>query len=163
MKQTVLVLGLVFALCLATVPAQGADPGWNLRVFAAGFDPDLDVVVPAQNPDEVRVKADSDLGYGASLEYQFSHLLGVELGFFQASPAIMLISVVLPVPLGARIPREWPSSTEKETRSRMTLCCVPVQKDLETFSNASMPAPMIAIASSRDARPSFSRGFLRTI
>ena len=96
MKQTVLVLGLVFALCLATVPAQGADPGWNLRVFAAGFDPDLDVVVPAENPDEVRVKADSDLGYGASLEYQFSHLLGVELGFFQASPAIMLIAEDIP-------------------------------------------------------------------
>lgn len=96
MKQTLSVFGLIFLLCLATVPAQAADPGWNLRVFAAGFDPDLDVVVPAQNPDEVRVKAESDLGYGASLEYQFSHLLGVELGFFQASPAIELIAEDIP-------------------------------------------------------------------
>ena len=48
------------------------------------------MVVPAVNPDEVRITADSDLGFGASLEYQFSDLLGVELGYMQASPAIVL-------------------------------------------------------------------------
>ena len=50
----------------------------------------------------------------------------------------MLISVVLPVPLGARIPRDDPTSTRNEARSRMTLRCVPVQKDLETLVNSSI-------------------------
>src|SRR6056297_4329478 len=61
-----------------------------------------------------------------------------------SSPAIMLISVVLPVPLGARIPSDWPSSTRNDTRSRITLRCVPVQKDLLTLSNSSIQvAPML--------------------
>ena len=53
-------------------------------------------------------------------------------------PAIMLMIVVLPVPFLARMPRELPSSTRKEARSRMTLRDLPVQKDLLTFSNAIM-------------------------
>jgi len=54
------------------------------------------VVVPAENPEEVRVTADSDLGFGASLEYQFSGLLGVELGVMKASPAIVLTAADIP-------------------------------------------------------------------
>jgi len=42
-------------------------------------------------------------------------------------PAIMLMIVVLPVPFGARMPSELPSSTLKVARSRITLRCVPVQ------------------------------------
>ena len=90
MKRALIVFGFL-ALCGSlTVPASAADTGWHLRAFAAGFDPDLDVMVPAENPDEIRVLAESDLGYGASLEYQFSNLLGVELGVMQASPVIVL-------------------------------------------------------------------------
>ena len=74
----------------AAVPAAASEPGWTIRVFAAGFDPDLDVMVPSENPDEIRVTADSDLGFGASLEYQFNDLLGLELGYMLASPAIEL-------------------------------------------------------------------------
>jgi len=90
MKRALIVLG-VFALCGSlAVPAAAGEQGWHLRVFAAGWDPDLDVTVPAENPDEVRIIAESDLGFGASLEYQFSDLFGLELGVMQASPAIEL-------------------------------------------------------------------------
>jgi opacity protein-like surface antigen len=90
MKRTLICL-TVIALCGSlTAPATAADTGWHLRVFAAGFDPDLDVMVPSENPEEVRVTADSDLGFGASLEYQFSNLLGLELGYMQASPTVEL-------------------------------------------------------------------------
>jgi len=90
MKRTTVLLATI-AVCIAmTAPASAGETGWHLRVFAAGFDPDLDVMVPAENPELVRVTADSDLGFGASLEYQFSNLLGLELGFMQASPTIEL-------------------------------------------------------------------------
>ena len=90
MKRAMIIFG-VLALCGSlTVPASSADTGWHLRAFAAGFDPDLDVTVPAENPEEIRVLAESDLGFGASLEYQFSNLLGVELGVMRASPVVEL-------------------------------------------------------------------------
>jgi outer membrane protein W len=92
-----LILVTVIALCgVFAAPASASDPGWTIRVFAAGFDPDLDVVVPSENPDEIRVTADSDLGFGASLEYQFNNLLGLELGYMQASPAIVLTAEDVP-------------------------------------------------------------------
>ncbi len=53
-----------------------------------------------------------------------------------SSPAIMLTTVVLPVPFGARMPSEVPSSTRNVALSRMTLRCVPVQKDLLTSRNS---------------------------
>jgi outer membrane protein W len=96
MKRTTVLLATI-ALCAAmTGPASAGEAGWHLRVFAAGFDPDLDVVVPAENPDEVRITSDSDLGFGASLEYQFSGLLGLELGVMKASPAIVLSAEDIP-------------------------------------------------------------------
>jgi outer membrane protein W len=96
MKRALIIFGIL-ALCGSlTVPASAADKGWHLRVFAAGFDPDLDVLVPAENPEEIRVTADSDLGFGGSLEYQFSNLLGLELGYMQASPAIVLSADDIP-------------------------------------------------------------------
>src|SRR5690606_4344942 len=61
-----------------------------------------------------------------------------------SSPAIMLMIVVLPVPLGARMPSEFPSSTRNEARSRITLRVLPVQKDLLTFSNSSIRWPWAA-------------------
>lgn len=90
MRRTWIIVAVIALFSTLTLPATAADTGWHLRVFAAGFDPDLDVMVPAENPDEVRVTADSDLGYGASLEYQFSRLLGLELGVMQASPVVEL-------------------------------------------------------------------------
>lgn len=96
MKQKIFILGVIIAVSLAALPAQAADQGWSIRVFAAGFDPDLDVVVPAENPDEVLVNADSDLGFGASLEYQFNTLLGLELGYMRARPAIVLSAEDIP-------------------------------------------------------------------
>ena len=96
MKRVLVLLG-IFALCLTLTPSVGAaEKGWKIRVFAAGFDPDLDVMVPAENPEEIRVTADSDLGFGASLEYQFSGLLGLELGYMQASPVIKLSADDIP-------------------------------------------------------------------
>ena len=96
MKRT-MILFAVLALCMTlTAPADAAEKGWHLRVYAAGFDPDLDVMLPAENPDEIRVIADSDLGFGASLEYQFNGLLGLELGLMKASPAIVLSAEDIP-------------------------------------------------------------------
>ncbi len=90
MKRTLILFAVIGMIGILATPAAAADSGWHLRVFAAGFDPDLDVMVPAENPEEIRVTADSDLGFGASLEYQFSGLLGLELGVMKASPAIVL-------------------------------------------------------------------------
>lgn len=96
MKRTTVFLAVV-ALCAGiSSPVSAGEPGWHLRVFAAGHDTNLDVVVPAENPDEVRITSDSDLGFGASLEYQFSNLLGLELGYMQASPTIKVIAEDVP-------------------------------------------------------------------
>ena len=96
MKRALVFLAVAGIIGIVAAPAEAADSGWHLRVFAAGFDPDLDVVVPAENPEEIRVTADSDLGFGASLEYQFSGLLGLELGVMKASPAIVLTAEDVP-------------------------------------------------------------------
>jgi outer membrane protein W len=96
MKRTRILLAVAGMIGALATPAAAADSGWHLRVFAAGFDPDLDVIVPAENPDEVRVRADSDLGFGVSLEYQFNNLLGLEAGFMKASPAIELSAEDIP-------------------------------------------------------------------
>ena len=90
MKKALVFVTVIVMCGLCAAPVAAADPGWTIRVFAAGFDPDLDVVVPSENPDEIRVTADSDLGFGASLEYRFNGLVGVELGYMQASPAVVL-------------------------------------------------------------------------
>ncbi len=61
----------------------------------------------------------------------------------------MLMTVVLPVPFGARMPSELPNSTRNEARSRITLRCLPVQKDLLTLLNSSMlcaPAPLVCLS-----------------
>jgi opacity protein-like surface antigen len=88
MKRSLIIIA-VFVICGAlAAPAEAGEPGWHLRVFAAGFDPDLDEMVPAENPDEVRVQGATDLGFGASLEYQFSDRFGLEFGLFTASPDV---------------------------------------------------------------------------
>jgi hypothetical protein len=46
--------------------------------------------IPAGDPEEIRVTASSDFGFRASLEYQFTERLGLELGAFSASPEIEL-------------------------------------------------------------------------
>jgi opacity protein-like surface antigen len=96
MKRTAVFLATTALFCTLASPASAADSGWHLRVFAAGFDPDLDVMAPAENPDEVRVRAESDLGFGVSLEYQFNNLLGLEAGFMRANPAIELSAEDVP-------------------------------------------------------------------
>ena len=62
MRRTSMIVAVFVLVLTATMPASAAERGWHVRVFAAGFDPDLDVVVPSENPDEVRVTADSALG-----------------------------------------------------------------------------------------------------
>jgi outer membrane protein W len=96
MKRNLLYVAITVALLTLVTPTAAAESGWHLRVFAAGHDSDLDVVVPAENPDEVRIRSDSDLGFGASLEYQFTKVIGIELGYMQASPAIVLIAEDIP-------------------------------------------------------------------
>ncbi len=90
MKRTIVVLGLIAICGMFAAPAFAGESGWHLRVFAAGIDPNLNEVVPSENPDEVQVIGESDLGFGASLEYQFSDRIGVELGGVWASPEVEL-------------------------------------------------------------------------
>jgi outer membrane protein W len=71
-------------------PATATERGWHLRIFAAGFDPSLDETVPAENPEEVRITGDSDLGFGTSLEYQFSPHWGVEAGMMKGEPEVKI-------------------------------------------------------------------------
>lgn len=90
MKRTfVCVIAFALTWSLAT-PAAAADSGWHLRIFAAGFDPDLDETVPAEEPEEVQVTGGSDLGFGLSLEYQFSNRWGLEAGFMKAGPEVKI-------------------------------------------------------------------------
>jgi hypothetical protein len=82
------------AACLVAVamasPAAAVERPWHLRIFAAGFDGDLNETLPAENPDEVDVTSESALGFGASIEYQLSNFLGLEFGAFAASPDVVL-------------------------------------------------------------------------
>jgi len=90
MKRALIVLG-VFALCGSlAVPAAAGEQGWHLRVFAAGIDPDLDETIVNGDGDDIHVTSGTDLGVGASLEYQFTDLLGIELGGFSGSPEVEL-------------------------------------------------------------------------
>jgi opacity protein-like surface antigen len=88
MKRTCIFLAVVALCASVATPAAAADKGWHLRVFAAGFDPDLDVTVPAENPEFIDVTGESDLGFGASLEYRFSNRWGLEAGIMKASPNV---------------------------------------------------------------------------
>jgi outer membrane protein W len=90
MKRTLAVLGSVLLCGLLSIPASAGEPGWHLRAFAAGLDPSLDETVPAENPDEVQVIGQSDLGFGASLEYQFNNRFGLELAAIWGSPEVEL-------------------------------------------------------------------------
>jgi len=96
MKRTLVILAVATLCGTLATPATATDTGWHLRVFAAGFDPDLNVTVPAENPDFIDVTAESDLGFGVTLEYQFNNLLGLEAGFMKASPAIVLSAEDIP-------------------------------------------------------------------
>ena len=72
------------------VSATAADRGWNLRVFAAGLDPNFNQTIVNDDGDDIDVTGGTDLGFGASLEYQFTDLLGLEFGGFWGSPEIEL-------------------------------------------------------------------------
>jgi hypothetical protein len=96
MRRTTLLLGVI-ALCgCLAAPVEAADTGWRLRFFAAGFDPDLDTTVTNSDGDDIRVTADTDLGYGVSLEYRFSDLVGLELGVSAGDPDVELSAEVPP-------------------------------------------------------------------
>jgi outer membrane protein W len=90
MRRTLIIIGVVVICGALAAPASAGETGWRLRVFGAWMDPDLDETVPAGSPEEIRVTASSDFGFGASLEYQFTERLGFELGAFSASPEIEL-------------------------------------------------------------------------
>ena len=81
----------VLAVCgaLAT-PALADDGGWHLRVFAAGFDPDIGETIVNDDGDDVRVGGGSDLGFGAGLEYRFTDRIGVEVAIMQGAPEVSL-------------------------------------------------------------------------
>lgn len=75
-------------------PASAADNGWRLRVFAAGVDPNLNETVVNDDGQGIDVTSGTDLGFGASVEYQFAGVLGLELGAFWGSPKVELSAEV---------------------------------------------------------------------
>lgn len=94
MKQLLISLAAL-ALCGSlAAPASASDTGLVLRVFAAGVDPDLNETVVNDDGDDIDVTAGTDLGFGASLEYQFAGVLGLELGAFWGSPKVELSAEV---------------------------------------------------------------------
>ncbi len=89
--RRILVFLAVIALCGAlAAPASANGEGWHLRVFAAGFDPDTGETVVNEDGDDIRVGGDSDVGFGAGLEYRFTDRLGVELGIMEGAPEVSL-------------------------------------------------------------------------
>ena len=90
MRRALVVLGVFVFGGLSAAPAPAGESGWHIRAFAAGLNPDLNEVVSAENPEEVRVKGQSDLGFGASLEFQFNDRFGLELGAIWGSPEVEL-------------------------------------------------------------------------
>lgn len=90
MRRTQVFAAIALVFFAVGAPAEAADSGWNLRIFAAGFDPSLDETVFNDDGDAINVTAGSDLGYGLSLEYQFSSRWGIEGGFMQGKPAVEL-------------------------------------------------------------------------
>jgi outer membrane protein W len=90
MKQALTLTAACLVVIAMASPAAAVERPWHLRVFAAGFDGDLNETLPSENPEEVDVTSESALGFGASIEYQFSDLVGLEFGAFTASPDIVL-------------------------------------------------------------------------
>jgi len=90
MKRILIVVATLALSCTLAAPAYAGNTGWHLRVFAAGFDPNLNATTMNDNGDEIRITAATDLGFGASLEYQFSNRWGVEFGVMSGSPSVDL-------------------------------------------------------------------------
>ncbi len=90
MKRTVTVLGILALCMMFATPSVAAEKGWHLRVFAAGFDPSLDETQQNDDGDDIHVTSSTDLGFGGSLEYQFSNLLGLEVGYMAGTPELEL-------------------------------------------------------------------------
>lgn len=86
-----LVLLSVSALCGAlAAPASAADERWHLRVFAAGFDPDISETIVNDGGNDIHIGGESDLGFGAGLEYRFTDRFGIELGIMEGAPEVNL-------------------------------------------------------------------------
>jgi opacity protein-like surface antigen len=83
-------LGVALLICLLATHASAADPGWRLRMFAAGVFPDTDETILNPEGEEIHVTAGSAFGGGAGLEYQFTRHLGGELGVVVGSPKVEL-------------------------------------------------------------------------
>lgn len=82
--------GVALLICLLATPASAADPGWGLRVFAAGFDPDTRETIVNPAGQEVQIVGRSALGAGAGLEYRFTTRIGIDLGVMAGAPKIEL-------------------------------------------------------------------------
>ncbi len=86
-----LVFLTAIALCGAlAAPASATEESWHLRVFAAGFDPDISETIVNDGGDDIHIGGGSDLGIGAALEYRFTDRFGVEIGIMQGTPEVSL-------------------------------------------------------------------------
>jgi outer membrane protein W len=87
-------LGVVL-LALAS-PAAADEGDWQLRFGFVSSNPDASVAEVAATGERWQVDTNTGAGFGASLEYQFSRRLGVDLGIFSVVPNIGTSIVVGP-------------------------------------------------------------------
>lgn len=88
-RRSILLVGLACLTALSTASlAAAADGQWHLRAHAAWVSPDLSWQMSPAPGDLVKIDAASSWGLGISGEYQFSDLLGIELGVMRSSPDV---------------------------------------------------------------------------
>jgi outer membrane protein W len=95
-------LGVALTIGLLATHASAADPSWQLRVFAAGFDPDTSETIVNPAGQEVRIVGKSALGAGVGLEHRFTPHIGLDLGVMAGTPKVELgqdVPVIGPVSL----------------------------------------------------------------
>ena len=90
MRYARVALAVALLIGFLASDARAADPGWGLRAFAAGFDPDTRETIVNPDGQEIEVVAGSALGAGVGLEYRFTTRVGVDLGVMAGAPKIEL-------------------------------------------------------------------------
>jgi opacity protein-like surface antigen len=94
MRYASVPVALVSLIGLAALPAEAGETGWRVRGFGALLNPDTRETVVNDEGDDILVEGEHGFGVGASFEYQFHRLMGVEGGFVIAGPEITLAADV---------------------------------------------------------------------
>jgi outer membrane protein W len=86
--QTVVSVLIVALLLTLTASATAEEGDWQLRFGFVSSNPDASVAAIAPTNETYQIDTNTGAGFGASLEYQFSPRLGLDLGVFSVAPDI---------------------------------------------------------------------------